>query len=73
MFLHYILQQEDGSLLSKCLDVHIRKIQKWDWINQIYSDFEELKISLSLAQIKSQPQDEYRQLIYEAINVASLS
>ena len=72
MFLHYVLQQKPDSLLLKCLNVQIKHLDKWDWVNQIYSDLQELKIILTFEQIRLHPKEKFRSLVHKAIFQAAL-
>ena len=72
MFLHYVLQQKPDSLLLKCLNVQIKHLDEWDWVNQIYSDLQELKIILTFEQIRLHPKEKFRSLVRKAILQAAL-
>ena len=50
MFLHYFLQQD--TLLFKVLNSQIEESVKGDWIEQIYTDIEEVGIIWSLEEIQ---------------------
>ena len=41
-FLHYILQQEPDSLVSRVLDAQMKNCKPWDWFNQIKKDLADL-------------------------------
>ena len=44
IFLHYILNEKDDSLIHRCFDAQMRKPCKNDWILSVYEDLEELEI-----------------------------
>ena len=52
MFLHYILQQPEQSLLYKCFKAQLNNKLAGDWVIQVESDLRELKIVDSLWEIK---------------------
>ena len=52
MFLHYLLQQDGDTLLFKVLNSQIEESVKGDWIEQIYTDIEEVGIIWSLEEIQ---------------------
>ena len=52
MFLHYLLNESEKSLLNKFIKKQMEEPSKNDWIESIESDLEVLDISLSFADIK---------------------
>ena len=53
MFLHYILNEEKSSLISKCFEAQKRNPCRNDWIISIYEDLVELDIGLSFEDIQN--------------------
>ena len=52
MFLHYILNQNEESLLKKFFNAQIENSTKTDWTSQIKKDLTELGINLEIEDIK---------------------
>ena len=65
MFLHYILQQEKESILSKVFYAMVEKPVKNDWVSTVTNDLIELNINLSLVQIKQLNKDKFRKIVKE--------
>ena len=52
VFLHYLLNESETSLVNKFLKTQIEKPSKNDWINFVMKDLELLEISLSYDEIR---------------------
>ena len=53
LYLKYILQEDDSSLISKFFRLQVELPTKGDWASTCSNDLKELGITKSLAEIKS--------------------
>ena len=53
LYLKYILEENEESLLRQFLQLQIEEPTKGDWASTCFKDLEELKISESLEEIKN--------------------
>ena len=67
-FLHYILQQEPYSLVSRVLDAQMKNCKPWDWFNQIKKDLADLKINIHVEDIAFYSKDQFKDIVSEAVN-----
>ena len=52
LFLHYILNQNSDSLIFKCFESQQKSRNKKDWCKHVVRDIDELKLNLSLNEVK---------------------
>ena len=71
MFLHYILNEDDNSLIFRCFKVQNRKPCKDDWCEQISQDMEYLDIFLTQEQIKMSSRQQFKRLVDDSIHKKS--
>ena len=62
-FLKYILNQDSESLISRFLQIQIEKPTKFDWISTCIKDLKQLKIEVSLEDIRNLPTNQFKKLI----------
>ena len=53
LFLHYLLNESPDSMVYKFLDVQLKTKKKKDWIYQVLGDIEDLKLNMSLEELKT--------------------
>ena len=63
LFLQYILQQDEESLLKRFFLLQLELPTKGDWASTCLKDLKELKIDLSLEDIKKISENKFRKLI----------
>ena len=71
MFLHYILNQNENSLILKFFKAQKQNPVRGDWSEQITSDIEEINLQLTLEEIKGLPQESFRSKLKRAIDTAA--
>ena len=52
-YLHYILHEENHSLIKKFLKIQLQQPTKHDWGTQIMKDLDELEINLTIEEIEN--------------------
>ena len=68
MFLWYILNEDDSSLILRFFKAQMTNPGKGDWINQVNEDLEYLEIYLTLEQLKASSIEQFRTLVEDSIN-----
>ena len=68
MFLHYILNEESSSLLSRFFKVQVKFPDRDDWCSVIFQDLEYLDIHLTFDQIQASSKQQFKKLIDQSIN-----
>ena len=71
MFLYYILNETEESLINRFFKAQEMKISKNDWYNQVVEDMDYLEICLTLDQIKEAPINQFIKLVDESIKEKS--
>ena len=64
-FLHYILNEDEDSLIRRVLTAQLSDPVKGDWITTVLSDLESLKINLSMEEIQMSTKDHFKALVKE--------
>ena len=72
MFLHYIMNEDDKSLVKQVLLAQIEYPVKNDWILTVREDFEELEIALTLDDIEGLGKDMFKSFIDKKIEKRAL-
>ena len=72
MFLHYILNEDEESLVYRVLQAQLKKPVKGDWIVGVQEILIELEIELSLEDIKNLKEETLRKFAKEQINTKCL-
>ena len=72
MFLHYILPQNESSLLFKFFKAQLDNPVKGDWSEQVLFDLEEINLQLSFEEIKRLSKETFRMKLKKAIDKAAL-
>ena len=60
LFLKYILDQNENSLVKQFFDLQINQPRKGDWASQIQSDLKQLNITESLEELKSMTHSKFK-------------
>ena len=63
IYLKYILNKEETSLVKKFLNTQMENPKKKDWIKTVKCDLESLGIKLSMKEIENMPKATYKKLI----------
>ena len=67
LFLKYILDQEEESLINKFFKLQIQQPTKGDWGSTCISNLSELNMNLSLEEIKSMPKQRFKNILKQKI------
>ena len=67
MYLHYILQQKEESLLSQCFQAQVKEQLKGDHIIQIQEDLKSVNIQLTFEQIKQMTKASFSRYLKDKI------
>ena len=73
MFLHYILNQKEDSLLYNCFDAQLKEPMVGNWILQVKNDLVELKINLTFDEINSQSKFTFRKIVKNSVTKRAFS
>ena len=65
MYLHYLLNESENSLVNQVLLHQMKNPSKNDWINQVKNDFKVLEISLDTDEIKELSEEGFRSFVKE--------
>ena len=71
MFLKYILNEEEHGLISKFLKLQFEKPSRGDWASSCKQDLKDLKIDMSLVDIKTTKMRKFIKIINESISEAA--
>ena len=71
MFLKYILNEEEHGLISKFLRLQFEKPSRGDWASSCKQDLKDLKIDMSLVDIKTTKMRKFIKIINESISEAA--
>ena len=67
MFLHYILNQEEDSLMLRFFNAQLSNPVEGDWTEQVEKDLQDLNMNLSMNEIKSLSEECFRTKVKNAI------
>ena len=68
MFLHYILNEEENSLIRRFLNTQEKNPGKNDWVLTVKKTLETLEIYLDFDQIKEATRQQFKSFVDKAIN-----
>ena len=71
MFLHYILNQKQDSLIFKFFQAQLENPVKGDWSEQVKSDISEIDLKLTMEEISILSKEAFRTKLKKAINAAA--
>ena len=71
-FLHYILNQDADSIISKVFEAQVRKRTKKDWISSVLSDLELLEMNVRFADIQIMSKSKWKSTVKRHIEERSL-
>ena len=71
MFLHYILNQKQDSLIFKFFKAQLENPVKGDWSEQLKSDISEIDLKLTMEEISILSKESFRTKLKKAINKAA--
>ena len=69
LFLHYILNEDDNSLIKKFLMKQKESKKSKDWINQVLSDIKELNLEVDFEDIRKMQKSRLKIMLNEAIKM----
>ena len=72
LYLKYILEENEESLLRKFLQLQIEEPTKGDWASTCFKDLEELKISESLEEIKNMSKSRFTNMLKSSLKTNAL-
>ena len=72
MFFHYILNEDEGSLINQVLQAQIRSPSKNDFILSVEDDLKELDIFISFEEIKNLSKNRMRNFVKDQVNEKAL-
>ena len=72
MFLHYILNEGEKSILRRFFFAQLKQPSKGDWVHTISDDLRNMDICLDLEQIKQCSKYEFKALVRKSIEVKAL-
>ena len=72
IYLQHILKQKETSLIKKFLITQTIEPRKKDWVKTVQSNFLELGLKLSFAEIEEMPKQTYKKIIKQVIKERSL-
>ena len=70
-FLHYILCQEEDSLIKRFFKAQCSQPVKGDWVSTVKKDLEFLKITMTFEQIKNKSKGDFKEIVRKFINKES--
>ena len=73
LYLKYILDQEDDSILKKFLNLQFEKPVRRDWASTVVCDLKELEINLSLEEIKNMTKTKFFRILKIKLKKNALS
>ena len=71
MFLHYILSEDDNSLMLKFFKAQLENPSPGDWAVQVQEDLEEIDMNITMEEIKAVSEDSFRRKVKAAIQKAA--
>ena len=71
-FLHYILEQEKESLLSRVFQSQLENPSRKDWITTIKNDLQEIDLNIQFDDIKNMRKDDFKNLVKRKIEANAL-
>ena len=72
MYFHYLLNEEEQSLVNKVLKMQMKTPSKDDWINQVKDDLKSLDFTLTPEEIEKLSKDQFRKVVQERIELKAL-
>ena len=72
LFLKYILGEEETSMVAKFFKLQLKYPIKGDWVSTCRKDLKEMKIELTLNEIRTMPKESFSKLIKSKISEISL-
>ena len=71
MFLHYILNQKENSLIFKFFKAQLENPVKGDWCEMVNLDLREINLQLSMDEIRGLSIESFRKQVKKAIDKAA--
>ena len=68
MYLYYILNQDENSMLYKCFDAQLRIPMKGDWVSEISTIISSYNINLTFIQIKQMKKKVYKKYVRSKVS-----
>ena len=70
-FLHYILNEDEDSLIHKFFTAQCRNPVKGDWVMTVKEYLSDLDINMTFEQMKSMSKQSYKNMVKEKVRTAS--
>ena len=71
MYLQYLLQEDDDSLLHKVYTAQAEHPVRGDWVEQVKKDMNEIELDISMEVIKRFTKEAFKQKVSKAVNKAA--
>lgn len=71
MYLQYLLQEDDDSLLHKVYTAQAEHPIRGDWVEQVKKDMNEIELDISMEVIKRFTKEAFKQKVSKAVNKAA--
>ena len=72
MFLKYILDEEDRSMISRVLQLQVKQPTKGDWASSCLADLKLIKLTETFQDIKLMKKNKFEKIISTKIDIAAL-
>ena len=72
-FLHYILNEEESSLIHEVFTAQCNNPVKGDWILTVKENIDELQIQMTFLEIKSMSKDTFKNLVKDNVKTAAFN
>ena len=73
MFFHYILNEEEDSLIARFYNAQVKNPYKGDWCNIVQENLEDIEILLSVDQIKECSKTQFKTLVDKCVKNRTLT
>ena len=70
-FLHYILNEEENSLIHEVFTAQCNNPVKGDWVLTVQENLNELDIKMTFLEIKTTPKDMFKNIVKEKVQTAA--
>ena len=73
MFLQYILQQEENSLIHRFFKAQVENPVKNDWCLTVKEDLESISVNLNLCDVKRMSKQKFKEKVNQSIKIQALN
>ena len=67
IYLHYILHEEESSLISRFFYTQLKRPLKGDWVLEVQKNLEEYRIKSTIEEIKKMSRDKFKKEVDDAV------